>query len=71
MPVPLRNVLRTMENIYQRIFTHYKPALVFSSLSFIKIKMFDHHILALKMNYNVFTICRKITETLLGLEFTI
>lgn len=29
------------------------------------------HILALKMNYNVFTIYSKITKTLLGLEFTV
>ena len=44
---------------------------MYYTLSFIKIKMFDHLILALEMNYNVFTICRKIAETLLGLEFTI
>ena len=29
------------------------------------------HILALKMNYNVFTIYSKIIKTLLGLEFTV
>ena len=40
-------------------------------LTVIITKMFHDHILALKMNYNVFTICRKITKTLLGLEFTI
>ena len=28
----------------------------------IVIKMFNHHILELKMNYNVFTICKKITN---------
>ena len=33
--------------------------------------MFNPHIPALKMNYNVFTICRKFTKTFLKLEFTI
>ena len=33
--------------------------------------MFNHHILALKMIYNVFTISRKNTKTSFGLKFTI
>ena len=35
------------------------------------IKVFNPHIPAFKMNYNVFTICRKFTKTFLKLEFTI